>query len=99
MKKYYYVETYLTTNEWEEMIVSKDDPELSIVPRILVWPEGGLSSVEENPMYQVLYRKYFGMWEKVHYSYTYLPDHLVANSAEVSYTDVSTKYPPGYNEV
>ena len=96
MRKYYYVNTYLTANEWEEMIVSLDDPEVSITPRILIWPEGGLSGVEENPMFQVHYRKYFGMWEKVHYSFTYLPDNIVVNSAELNKVDVNTDLPPGF---
>lgn len=97
MKKYYYVNTYLTANEWEEMIVSQDDPEVSISPRILIWPEGGLSNVEENPMYQVLYRKYFGMWEKVHYSFTYLPENfLVDTMVELYMVDVNNDLPPGF---
>ena len=96
MKKYYYVNTYLTTNEWEEMIVSQEDPEVSISPRILIWPEGGLSNVEENPMFQVHYRKYFGMWEKVHYSFTYLPDNFIVNMVELDRVDVNTDLPPGF---
>ena len=96
MKKYYYVNTYLTTNEWEEMIVSQEDPEVSISPRILIWPEGGLSGVEENPMYQVHYRKYFGMWEKVHYSFTYLPDNFIVSMVELDRVDVNNDLPPGF---
>ena len=96
MKKYYYVNTYLTANEWEEMIVSQDDPEVSISPRILIWPEGGLSGVEENPMFQVHYRKYFGMWEKVHYSFTYLPYNFIVSMVELDRTDVNTDLPPGF---
>ena len=96
MRKYYYVNTYLTANEWEEMIVSLDDPEVSITPRILIWPEGGFSSVEENPMYQVHFRKYFGGWEKVHYSFTYLPEHIVIESIEVDIVSVDNNLPPGY---
>ena len=96
MRVYYYVNTFLTTNEWEEMIVSLDDPEVSITPRILIWPEGGLSGVEENPMYQVHYRKYFGAWEKVHYSFTYLPDNIVIDMEELQRVDIDNRYPPGY---
>jgi hypothetical protein len=96
MRVYYYVNTFLTTNEWEEMIVSLDDPEVTITPRILIWPEGGFSSVEENPMYQVHYRKYFGGWEKVHYSFTYLPDHIVIESIEIDTVGVDNDLPPGY---
>lgn len=96
MKQYYYVNTYLTANEWEEMIISRDDPEVSISPRILIWPEGGLSDVEENPMYQVLYRKYFGMWEKVNYSFTYLPDNLIIDTVELDKVDVDNRYPLGF---
>jgi hypothetical protein len=96
MKKYYYVNTYLTSNEWEEMIVSQEDPEVSISPRILIWPEGGLSNVEENPMFQVHYRKYFGMWEKVHYSFTYLPDNIVIEKVEINTAEVNNDLPPGF---
>lgn len=96
MKKYYYVNAYLTTNEWEEMIVSQEDPEVSISPRILIWPEGGLSGVEENPMYQVHYRKYFGTWEKVHYSFTYLPDNFIVTMVELDRVDVNNDLPPGF---
>ena len=96
MRKYYYVNTYLTANEWEEMIVSLDDPEVYITPRILIWPEGGFSSVEENPMYQVHFRKYFGGWEKVHYSFTYLPEHIVIESIEIDIVSVDNNLPPGY---
>ena len=96
MRKYYYVNTYLTANEWEEMIVSLDDPEVSITPRILIWPEGGFSSVEENIMYQVHYRKYFGGWEVVHYSFTYLPDNIVIDMEELQRVDIDNRYPPGY---
>jgi hypothetical protein len=97
MKKYYYVNAYLTTNEWEEMIVSQDDPEVSITPRILIWPEGGFGGVEENPMYQVHYRKYFGGWEKVHYSFTYLPlNFLVDTMVELDRVDVNNDLPPGF---
>lgn len=96
MKQYYYVNTFLTANEWEEMIISKDDPEVSISPRILIWPEGGLSNVEENPMYQVLYRKYFGGWEKVHYSYTYLTDNLIVSMVELDKIDVESTLPPSF---
>ena len=96
MKQYYYVHTYLTANEWEEIIVSQDDAEVSIAPRILIWPEGGLSDVEENPMFQVHYRKYFGMWEKVHLSYTYLPDNFIISSAELDRVDVESTLPPSF---
>jgi hypothetical protein len=96
MKRYYYVSTNLTANEWEEMIVSLDDPEVTITPRILIWPEGGFSGVEENPMYQVHYRKYFGMWEKVHYSFTYLPDNLVIATIELDKVETNNLYPPGF---
>lgn len=96
MKKYYYVNTYLTPNEWEEMIVSQDDPEESISPHILIWPEGGIGNVEENPMFQVHYRKYFGMWEPVNYSFTYLPDNLVVSTVELDKTSVDNRFPPGF---
>jgi hypothetical protein len=96
MRVYYYVNTFLTTNEWEEMIVSLDDPEVTITPRILIWPDGGLSGVEENPMYQVHYRKYFGAWEKVHYSFTYLPANLIIESIKVNTVSVDNDLPPGF---
>lgn len=96
MKKYYYVKTRLTANEWEELIVSQDDPEQSITPHILIWPEGAFASAEEWPMFQVHYRKYFGAWEVVHYSFTYLPDNLVVETVELDKTSVDNRYPPGF---
>jgi hypothetical protein len=96
MKRYYYVSTRLTVNEWDEMIVSQDDPEQSITPHILIWPEGEIGNVEEWPMFQVHHRKYFGMWEKVHYSYTYLPDHLIVATVELEKAQTNNLYPPGF---
>lgn len=97
MKKYYYVKTLLTLNEWEEMIVSQDDPEQSIIPHLLIWPNGGIGDVEENPMFQVLHRKSRGKWEQVHYSFTYLPDNLVVSKHELIMNYSGSMYPPGFH--
>src|SRR5210317_1630715 len=83
MKKYYYVKTRLTPGLWEEMIVSQDDPEVSIIPHLLIWRDGCLGDVEENPIFQVHYRKKFGEWEQVHYSFTYLSEHIVIDTLEL----------------
>lgn len=96
MKKYYYMKTRLTVGEWDELIVSQDDPEESITPHILIWPNGEVGGVEEWPMFQVHYRKYFGMWEKVYYSFTYLPDNLVVDTEELDKVSVDNRYPPGF---
>jgi hypothetical protein len=96
MKKYYYVKTRLTVNEWDELIVSQDDPEQSIIPHILIWPEGEIGGVEEWPMFQVHYRKYFGKWEVVNYSFTYVPDHLIVDTVELDRVSVDVTLPPGF---
>jgi len=96
VKKYYYVKTRLTVNEWDELIVSQDDPEQSITPHILIWPEGEIGNHEEWPMFQVHYRKYFGRWEVVHYSFTYLPDNLVVDTVDVGKVSVDVTLPPGF---
>jgi len=96
VKKYYYIKTRLTVNEWDELIVSQDDPEQSVTPHILIWPNGELDGVEEWPMFQVHHRKYFGKWEVVHYSFTYLPDHLVIDTEELKRVEVDNRYPPGF---
>ena len=96
MRKYYYVKTRLTVNEWDEMIVSQDDPEVSITPHLLIWPNGEIGGVEEWPLFQVHYRKYFGEWQGVNVSYTYLPDNLIVDTEEVEKVDISNRYPPGF---
>jgi len=96
MRKYYYVKTRLTVNEWEEMIVSQDDPEVSITPHLLIWPNGEIGGVEEWPLFQVHYRKYFGAWQGVNVSYTYLPDNLIVDTVELDKVDVDNRYPPGF---
>jgi len=96
MKKYYYVKTRLTVNEWDELIVSQDDPEQSISPHILIWPNGELDLPEEWPMFQVHHRKYFGKWEVVNYSFTYLPDNLVISTVELDKSSVDNRFPPGF---
>lgn len=96
MKKYYYIKTRLTVNEWDELIVSQDDVETTITPHILIWPEGEIGGVEEWPMFQVHYRKYFGKWEVVHYSFTYVPDHLIVDTVELDRVSVDVTLPPGF---
>lgn len=96
MRKYYYVKTRLTVNEWDELIVSQDNPEESITPNILIWPNGEIGGVEEWPMLQVHYRKYFGKWEVVHYSFTYVPDHLIVDTVELDKVSVDVTLPPGF---
>lgn len=96
MRKYYYVKMRLTPNEWDEMIVSQDNPEETITPHLLIWPNGEIGGVEEWPLFQVHYRKYFGMWEGVNVSYTYLPDNLVVDTIELDRKDVDNRYPPGF---
>jgi hypothetical protein len=96
MRKYYYVKTRLTVNEWDELIVSQDNPEESITPHILIWPNGEIGGVEEWPMFQVHYRKYFGKWEVVHYSFTYVPDHLIVDTVELDQVSVDVTLPPGF---
>ncbi len=96
MKKYYYVKTRLTPGLWEEMVVSQEDPEISIAPRLLIWPDGSLGDVEENPMFQVHYRKKFGAWDKVHYSFTYLPDNLISDKEEIERVSDNDFLPPGF---
>jgi hypothetical protein len=96
MRKYYYVKTRLTVNEWDELIVSQDNPEESITPHILIWPNGEIGGVEEWPMFQVHYRKYFGMWEVVNYSFTYVPDHLIVDTVELDKVSVDVTLPPGF---
>lgn len=96
MKKYYYVKAQLKTNQWEELIVSQDDPEQSITAQVLIWGESKEDKPLEYPIYKVHYRKYFGMWEKVHYSFTYLPDHIVIESIEINTAEVNNDLPPGF---
>ena len=97
MKKYHYVKTDLTPNEFDELIVSEDDPLESISARLLIWPNGGDMDVEENQLFQVHYRKSQGEWVKLILSYTYLPDHIVAYKEELVTSFVSNKYPPGFH--
>lgn len=96
MKKYYYVKAQLKTNQWEELIVSQDDPEESITPHILIWGESKEDKPLEYPMFQIHYRKYFGMWEIVHYSFAYLPDDIVIHTVDLERENVDNRYPPGF---
>ena len=96
MKKYYYVETLL--QGYEEIIILRDDPELTIVPHLLVWPNGHDTPVEENILIQITNRKVMGKWEQVHYTYTYLLDNHVVLAEELSMHEVpDSKYPPGFH--
>jgi hypothetical protein len=36
------------------------------------------------------------MWEKVHYSFTYLPDNFIVSMVELDRVDVNTDLPPGF---
>ncbi len=96
MKKYYYVETYL--DGYEEIIILKDDPELTIVPHLLVWLNRNDRPVEENILIQITHRKVMGKWQEVNYTYTYLMDHHVILEEElVKHDSIGCKYPPGFH--
>lgn len=96
MKKYYYVKTYL--EGYEEIIVYKDDPEINIVPHLLVWPNGNDRPVEENILIQITHKKVMGVWYDVNYTYTYLMDHHVVVEEElVKHEVVDNKYPSGFH--
>lgn len=96
MKKYYYVKTDL--EGYEEIIVYKDDPEINIVPHLLIWNDASPMLVDEHILIQITHRKVMGVWYDINLTYTYLMDHNVILVEElVKHEVVDNKYPPGFH--